>query len=92
MPGFGGLVVLLFAPYITDYLGRKTGTAVGNFFVLLGAVLQAAPLAGNPKPMYLAGSFIIGFGSNISNDTCPLLITEVSNPRRRYVFNQVMRP
>lgn len=26
MPGFGGLVVLLFAPYIADYLGRRHGT------------------------------------------------------------------
>lgn len=26
MPGFGGLVVLLFAPYVADYLGRRNGT------------------------------------------------------------------
>lgn len=83
MPGIGGLAVLLFAPYIADYLGRRHGTAVGNFFVLLGALLQAFPPAGNPKAMYLAGRFIIGFGSNISNGTCPLLITEVAHPRHR---------
>lgn len=33
--------------------------------------------------MYLAGRFFVGFGSNISNGTCPLLITEVSHPRHR---------
>jgi MFS family permease len=33
--------------------------------------------------MYLAGRFFIGFGSNISNGTCPLLITEISHPRHR---------
>lgn len=33
--------------------------------------------------MYLAGRFLVGFGSNISNGTCPLLITEVSHPRHR---------
>lgn len=33
--------------------------------------------------MFLAGRFIMGMGSNISNATCPLLITEVSHPRHR---------
>jgi MFS family permease len=33
--------------------------------------------------MYLAGRFLIGFGSNISNATCPLLITEITHPRHR---------
>ena len=100
MPGFGGLVVLLFAPYIADYLGRRHGTgktlisksescsanvmlALGNVFVILGALLQAFPPAASPKGMYLAGRFFIGFGSNISNGTCPLLITEISHPRHR---------
>jgi MFS family permease len=83
MPGFGGLVVLLFAPYIADYLGRRNGTAVGCLFVVLGALLQAFPPASSPKAMYLAGRFFIGFGSNISNGTCPLLITEIAHPKHR---------
>ena len=33
--------------------------------------------------MYLVGRFIMGFGSNISNGTCPLLITEIAHPRHR---------
>ncbi|RKK66568.1 hypothetical protein BFJ69_g15284 [Fusarium oxysporum] len=83
MPNIGGIAVLIFAPYIADYFGRRNGTAFGNIFILLGAVLQALPSASNPKPMYLAGRFFIGFGSNISNATCPLLITEVAHPRHR---------
>lgn len=51
--------------------------------MLFGALLQAFPPASNPKGMYLAGRFFIGFGSNISNGTCPLLITEISHPRHR---------
>ena len=57
--------------------------ALGNVFVILGALLQAFPPAASPKGMYLAGRFFIGFGSNISNGTCPLLITEISHPRHR---------
>ncbi|KAL2106500.1 hypothetical protein VUR80DRAFT_6646 [Thermomyces stellatus] len=83
MPGFGGLAVLLFTPYIADYAGRRNGTAIGNLLVILGALLQAFPPASNPKAMYIAGRFIIGFGSNISNGTCPLLITEIAHPRHR---------
>ncbi|TDZ37475.1 Lactose permease [Colletotrichum spinosum] len=84
MPGFGGLFVLLFAPYIADGLGRKVGTAVGCVLVILGALLQAFPAAGPGRDaMYLIGRFIMGAGSNISNATCPLLITEVAHPRHR---------
>jgi len=85
MPGFGGLVVLLIAPYIADGLGRRTGTAIGCVFVLIGALLQSFPpeTKSGYNGMYLAGRFIIGFGSNISNGTCPLLITEIAHPRHR---------
>ncbi|KAH8896735.1 general substrate transporter [Thozetella sp. PMI_491] len=83
IPGFGGLFVLLFAPYIADGLGRKVGTAIGCVCVILGALLQAFAPASNPDAMYLIGRFIMGFGSNISNGTCPLLITEVAHPRHR---------
>jgi MFS family permease len=83
MPGFGGLAVLMFAPYIADNVGRRNGTAIGCLFVILGALLQAFPPASNPAPMYLAGRFFIGFGGNLTNGTCPLLITEISHPRHR---------
>lgn len=83
IPGFGGLAVLPFAPYVADYFGRRNGTALGCLFVLLGALLQAFPPASNPNAMYLTGRFFIGFGSNISNGTCPLLITEIAHPRHR---------
>jgi MFS family permease len=83
MPGFGGLAVLPFAPYIADYFGRRNGTAIGCLFILMGALLQSFPPASNPAAMYLAGRFFIGFGSNISNGTCPLLITEIAHPRHR---------
>ncbi|KAH7120354.1 general substrate transporter [Dactylonectria estremocensis] len=84
-PGFGGLFVLLFAPYVADGLGRKKGTAVGCVLVIIGALLQCFPRSSHSgrDAMYLAGRFIMGAGSNISNATCPLLITEVSHPRHR---------
>ncbi|GKT48220.1 lactose permease [Colletotrichum spaethianum] len=85
MPGFGGLFVLLFAPYIADGLGRKWGTAIGCMVVIFGALLQSFPVGAGTRrdAMYLIGRFIMGAGSNISNATCPLLITEVAHPQHR---------
>ncbi|KAF2441529.1 general substrate transporter [Karstenula rhodostoma CBS 690.94] len=82
-PGFGGFAVLIFTPYVADYCGRRLGTGIGCCLVILGAAIQACPQASNPDAMFLAGRFIMGMGSNISNATCPLLITEVSHPRHR---------
>jgi len=86
MPGFGGLFVLLFAPYVADGLGRKKGTAIGCVIVIVGALMQCFPQKGHgPRrdALYLVGRFIMGCGSNISNATCPLLITEIAHPRHR---------
>ncbi|WQF77407.1 Putative major facilitator, sugar transporter, major facilitator superfamily [Colletotrichum destructivum] len=85
MPGFGGLFVLLFAPYVADGLGRKWGTAIGCIIVIFGALLQSFPVGAGARrdAMYLVGRFIMGAGSNISNATCPLLITEVAHPQHR---------
>ncbi len=83
MPGFGGLAVLPFVPFIADGFGRRHGTALGCLFILMGALLQSFPPASNAEPMYLAGRFFVGFGSNIANATCPLLITEISHPKHR---------
>lgn len=86
MPGFGGLFVLLFAPYVADGLGRKKGTAIGCLIVIIGALMQCFPQKDHgPRrdALYLVGRFIMGCGSNISNATCPLLITEIAHPRHR---------
>ncbi|KAH8652644.1 general substrate transporter [Tricladium varicosporioides] len=93
IPGFGGLAILPFAPYIADGLGRRTGTAIGCILVILGSLIQSFPKASDPLPMYLAGRFIMGCGATISNATCPLLITEIAHPQHRgkvtTVYNSV---
>ena len=83
IPGFGGLAILPFAPYIVDIYGRRTGIALGCLIVFLGALLQTFPPGSNPTPMYLAGRFFIGVGGTLTNGGCPLLITEIAHPRHR---------
>jgi len=64
-------------------LGHRRGTAIGCVLVITGSIIQALPQASNPDAMFLAGRFNMGMGSNISNATCSLLVTEVAHPRHR---------
>lgn len=64
-------------------MGRRLGTAVGCVLVIVGSIMQALPRRDNPEAMFLAGRWIMGMGTNISNATCPLLITEITHPRHR---------
>ncbi|OBT94961.1 hypothetical protein VE01_07454 [Pseudogymnoascus verrucosus] len=83
IPGFGGLAILPFAPYIVDNFGRRAGIAIGCLTVFLGALLQSFPNPSHPNEIYLAGRFIIGIGGTLTNGATPLLITEISHPRHR---------
>lgn len=93
IPGLGGILSLPIAPYLADGLGRKKGTAFGCACVVIGALIQALtkqdPSARDA--MFYVGRIIMGFGSNIANATCPLLITEVSHPRHRGKMTTIVR-
>ena len=41
MPGFGGLVLLIFALYNADILGRRMGTAIGCLSIIVGSLIQS---------------------------------------------------
>ncbi|KAL4969911.1 sugar porter family MFS transporter [Aspergillus stella-maris] len=83
LPGIGTFAVFLIAPYISDGLGRRIGTAIGSALIVLGALVQTFPPRSNPDGMYLAGRIIVGIGSGVCNGACPLLITEVAHPDHR---------
>ncbi|KAL3454101.1 general substrate transporter [Aspergillus insuetus] len=83
LPGIGTFAVFLVAPYLSDGLGRRVGTAIGCAIIVLGALIQTFPPLHNPDPMYLAGRILVGIGSGICNGACPLLITEVAHPDHR---------
>ncbi|KAL4884928.1 general substrate transporter [Aspergillus karnatakaensis] len=83
LPGVGTFAVFMVAPYITDGLGRRIGTAIGCAIIVLGALVQTFPPRGNPDVMYVAGRIVVGVGSGICNGACPLLITEVAHPDHR---------
>ncbi|KAL3433228.1 major facilitator superfamily domain-containing protein [Aspergillus tetrazonus] len=86
LPGIGTFAVFMVAPYISDGLGRRLGTAIGSAVIVLGALIQTFPpksTGARRDGMYLAGRIIVGIGSGICNGSCPLLITEVAHPTHR---------
>ena len=58
-----------------DILGRRWGVAVGIMFIFLGTILQSIPRV--DEGLFIGGRFLVGFGSNISQTSGPLLIMEV---------------
>lgn len=77
----GAFAALFFAPYIADLFGRKIGIAIGLVILIVGAIIQVVPSVN--KGMFIGGRFLVGFGSNISQGSAPLLITELAHPQHR---------
>ncbi|KAJ5552184.1 hypothetical protein N7494_001562 [Penicillium frequentans] len=77
----GGFCSLFFASYTADIFGRKKGVAIGLVVLFIGTVIQVVPSVNSN--MFLAGRFLVGLGSNISQASAPLLITELVHPQHR---------
>jgi len=77
----GGLASVFFAGYVADRLGRRLGIAIGLSFIFLGVILQVIPQT--DSGLFIGGRFLVGFGSNFSQVSCPMLIMELAHPAHR---------
>ncbi|KAL4885269.1 general substrate transporter [Aspergillus karnatakaensis] len=77
----GGICALFFSSYIADLLGRRAGVAVGIVVIFVGVIIQSVPSV--DRGMFIAGRFLVGMGSNISQGSAPLLVTELAHPQHR---------
>ncbi|KAE8150342.1 general substrate transporter [Aspergillus avenaceus] len=77
----GGVCALFFASYVADMMGRRVGVAVGLVVIFVGTIIQVVPSVN--RGMFIAGRFLVGLGSNISQGSAPLLITELAHPQHR---------
>ncbi|KAL6233079.1 hypothetical protein BDW75DRAFT_232246 [Aspergillus navahoensis] len=77
----GGICALLFSSYLADLLRRRAGVAVGIMIIFVGVVVQSVPSVN--RGMFIAGRFLVGLGSNISQGSAPLLVTELAHPQHR---------
>lgn len=60
--------------------GRKKPIAIGSTIMLLGIALQTAA---TNVAMFVVGRVLIGFGNNIQQSACPILISELAYPSQR---------
>ncbi|KAL4927043.1 general substrate transporter [Aspergillus undulatus] len=77
----GGICALLFSSYIADLLGRRAGVAVGIIVIFVGVIVQSVPSVN--RSMFIGGRFLVGLGSNVSQGSAPLLVTELARPQHR---------
>jgi sugar porter (SP) family MFS transporter len=66
-------------PLIERY-GRKKPIAIGSVIMMLGIALQTAAQS---TGMFVTGRVLIGFGNNIQQSACPILISELAYPSQR---------
>ncbi|KAL2406685.1 Lactose permease [Exophiala dermatitidis] len=77
----GSVGALFFSSYCADLFGRRIGVEIGLVILFVGTIIQ---VAGNvTRGMYIGGRFLVGFGSNISQGSAPLLIIELAHPQHR---------
>ena len=55
--------------------------AVGLVIVFVGTIIQCVPAVN--EMMFIAGRFLVGLGSNISQGSAPLLVMELAYPQHR---------
>ncbi|WOO86159.1 Lactose permease [Vanrija pseudolonga] len=76
----GGLVGLPFAPYVSDYFGRRFCIFLGCVIMLGATALQSAA---TNTGMFIAARGLIGFGLSFASVAAPVLITEIAFPTHR---------
>ncbi|KAF4310523.1 putative hexose transporter protein [Botryosphaeria dothidea] len=77
----GSFVALFFSSYAADRLGRRLGVVSGLIVLLVGTVIQVVPSVNSG--MFIGGRFLVGFGSNLSQGSAPLLVMELAHPAHR---------
>ncbi|KAE9400683.1 general substrate transporter [Gymnopus androsaceus JB14] len=76
----GALAACLFAPYMSDGIGRRYTVLFGAFIMVSAAVIQAASQS---VGMFIGARFLIGFGLAFASNAAPMLISELSYPPYR---------
>ncbi|WOO79084.1 Lactose permease [Vanrija pseudolonga] len=76
----GTICGLPFAPYASDYLGRRGAIFLACTIMILASGLQAGA---QNVAMFIASRFLIGFGVSFGNISAPVLVSELAFPTHR---------
>ncbi|OAG07860.1 general substrate transporter [Paraphaeosphaeria sporulosa] len=81
MQNIGAIAAMPFSAIVADRFGRRMGVTVGLLVLFVGVILQVVP--GVDSNQFIGGRFLVGFGSNLSQGSAPLLIMELAHPQHR---------
>ncbi|KAF8591256.1 hexose transporter [Ramaria rubella] len=76
----GSLAGLPFAPYLTDWAGRRRAIFFGAAVMVIGAIIQTAA---QNLGMFIGARFLMGFGLTFAANAAPLLVSEIAYPTQR---------
>ncbi|KIJ36375.1 hypothetical protein M422DRAFT_212350 [Sphaerobolus stellatus SS14] len=76
----GSLSGLPFAPYVTDWAGRRKAIFLGACLMVCGAIVQTASQS---LGMFVGARFLMGFGLTFAANSAPLLVSEIAYPTQR---------
>ncbi|KAF9870895.1 hypothetical protein CkaCkLH20_11567 [Colletotrichum karsti] len=81
----GSLCSFWMVPYFADTYGRKVPIIIGCIIETIGALIGAFS---SSQAMYMAGRFILGFGSSFNG--AGLLIAEIAHPQHRAKISAIV--
>ena len=82
----GTIVSIPCIAWLVNRFGRKSGIAMGYFWLILGVGMQC----GAQKPaMFILGRLFLGVVSASFVDSAPVLITEIAYPTHRAVLTSM---
>ncbi|KIY47495.1 hexose transporter [Fistulina hepatica ATCC 64428] len=74
----GALAAYPFAPYVSDYFGRRTGVFLGATIMIIATAVQTASQSDG---MFIGARYT--FDSSLCPNAAPMLVTELSYPSYR---------
>ena len=83
----GQIASIPFVSPLIQRLGRRWPILIGSVIILVGVAIQASAQS---FAMFTVGRVIAGFGNNIQECTCPLLISELTHPYQRPQMTALM--
>jgi sugar porter (SP) family MFS transporter len=82
----GALAGYPFAPYMSDYIGRRRTVFFGALIMCIATAVQTASQS---VGMFIGARFLIGFGLTFAACAAPMLVTELSYPKYRAPLTSV---
>ncbi|WPG98154.1 Hypothetical protein R9X50_00094000 [Acrodontium crateriforme] len=83
----GQVAALFIISPLINRLGRRWPILIGSVIIVLGIALQSAA---KNATMFILGRVLLGFGNNIQQCACPILVSELAYPDQRAPMTAIL--